>query len=123
MTHPGLMLGIEGRLCMKALPKVVVAALLLMPAVLVSAWVLHRSFCVPENHIGFEPSLLLWAAGPSILQGCAGPKGLRFLAWAISILMVTLITAALHFNLLLQYEDWIQRGMPDKPTWATLWQR
>ena len=36
--------------------------------------------------------------------------------------MVTLITAALHFNLL-QYEDWIQRGMPDKPTWATLWQR
>lgn len=108
---------------MKPLPKVVVAALPLMPAVMVSVWVLDRFFSVPENHIGFEPSLLLWAAGPSILQGCAGPKGLRFLAWAISILMVTLITAALHFNLLLQYEDWIQRGMPDKPTWATLWQR
>ncbi|MGE5451289.1 MAG: hypothetical protein ACM3VZ_05515 [Acidobacteriota bacterium] len=52
-----------------------------------------------------------------------GSKGLRFLAWAISILTVSLITAALHFNLLLQYEDWIQRGMPDKPTWATLGQR
>ncbi len=117
------MLGIDGRSCMKALPKVVVAALLLMPAVVVSAWVLHRSFVVPENRIGFDPALFFWAAGLSIIQGCVGSKGLRVLGWVISILTVGLITAALHFNLLLQYEDWIQRGMPDKPTWATLWQR
>lgn len=117
------MLGIDSRSCMKALPKVVVAALLLMPAVMVSAWVLHRSFVVPENHIGFDPALLFWAAGPSIIQVCVSPKGLRVLGWVVSILTVGLITAALHFNLLLQYEDWIQRGMPDKPTWATLWQR
>ena len=108
---------------MKPLPKVVVASLLLMPAVLVSAWVLHRSFCVPENHIGFEPSLLLWAAGPPFILGCVGSRGLRVLGWAMSILTVSLITAASHFNLLLQYEDWIQRGMPDNPTWKTLWQR
>lgn len=117
------MLGIDGRSCMKGLPKVVVAALLLMPAVMASAWVLHRSFVVPENHIGFDPALLFWAAGLSIIQVCVGPKGLRVLGWVISILTVGLVTAALHFNLLLQYEDWIQRGMPDKPTWATLWQR
>jgi len=108
---------------MKPLHKVVFAALLLMPAVMVSAWVLHRSFFVPENHIGFDPALLFWAVGLSIIQVCVGPKGLRSLGWVISILTVGLITAALHFNLLLQYEDWIQRGMPDKPTWATLWQR
>ena len=123
MTHPGLMLGIDDRLCMKALPKVVVATLLLMPAVMVSAWVPHRAFCVPDNHIGIEPSLLLWAAGLSIFLGVVGPRGLRFFAWGISTLTVGLITAVLHFNLLLQYDDWIQRGMPDKPTWATLWQR
>lgn len=117
------MLGIDGRSRMKALSKVVIAALLLMPAVVVSAWVLHRSFVVPGNHIGFDPALLFWAAGLSIIQVCVGPIGLRVLGWAISILTVVLITAALHFNLLLQYEVWIQRGMPDKPTWATLWQR
>nr|WP_315199957.1 hypothetical protein [uncultured Aquabacterium sp.] len=108
---------------MKPLLKIVVAALMLMPAVMVSAWVLHRSFCVPENHIGFEPSLLLWAAGPSFIQGCVGSRGLRVLGWAMSTLTVGLVAVALHFNFLLQYEDWIQRGMPDKPTWATLWQR
>lgn len=28
--------------------------------------------------------------------------------------------ATLHFNLLLQYEEWIRLGMPDKPSWAAL---
>jgi hypothetical protein len=68
---------------MKGLAKVVVAALLLMPAVVVSAWVLHRSFVVPENHIGFDPALLFWAAGLSIIQVCLGPKGLRALGWVV----------------------------------------
>lgn len=108
---------------MKPSPKGVMASFSLMSAVMVSAWVLYRSFGVPENHTGFEPVQLLWAVVPSILQGCFGLKRLRALAWAISILAVGVITAALHFNLLLQYEDWVQRGMPDKPTWATLWQR
>ena len=103
-TQPGPMLGIDGQSCMKALPRVVVAALLLMPAVVVSAWVLHRSFVVPENHIGFDPALLFWAAGLSIIQVCVGPKGLRVLGWVISILTVGVVTAAFDFNLLLEYE-------------------
>ena len=108
---------------MKPSPRGVMAIFSLMPAVMVSAWVLYRSFGVPENHIGFDPARLLWAVVPSILHGCFGPRGQRALVWAIPILTVGLITAALHFNLLLQYDDWLQRGMPDKPTWATLWQR
>ena len=108
---------------MNALLKRASAFLLLSAPLLVSMWVGYRSFWVPENHIGFDPARLLWAVVPSILQGCLGPRGLRALALGISILTAGLITAALHFNLLLQYDDWLQRGMPDKPTWAALWQR
>ncbi len=108
---------------MSALLKRASVFLLLSAPLLVWMWVGYRSFWVPENYIGFDPAQLLWAVVPSILNGCFGPRGLRALAWVISILTAGLITAALHFNLLLQYEDWIQRGMPDKPTWAMLWQR
>ena len=121
--HPAPRLGIDDPSRMKASPKVVAAAFSLMPAVMVSAWVLYRSFWVPENHIGFDSAQSPWAVVPSILPGCLGPRGLRALAWVISILTAGLITAALHFNLLLQYDDWVRLGMPDKPTWATQWPR
>jgi len=108
---------------MNALLKRASAFRLLSAPLLVSMCVGYRSFWVPENHIGFDSAQSPWAVVPSILPGCLGPRGLRALAWAVSVLMVGLITAALHLNLLLQYEDWVQRGMPDKPTWATQWPR
>lgn len=107
---------------MSALLKRASAFLLLSPPVLVSMWVGYRSFWVSDNHIGFDPMLLLCALVFSGPVAVVGRGRLRVVAWCISALMVVVITAALHFNLLLQYEDWIQRGMPDKPTWATLWQ-
>jgi hypothetical protein len=99
------------------------ALLLLSPPVLVSVWVVYRSFWVPGNHIGFDPLLLLWALVFSVLVALIGCGWLRVIAWIISVLTAGVIIGAMHFNLLLQYEDWIRLGMPDKPSWALAGQR
>lgn len=100
--------------------KKVLCILLLAPPVLVIFWVLQRAFFVPDNHIGFEPYLFMTTAGFAIVSAWLSHGGWRMAAMAVSVLTVVVIACAVHFNLLLQYEEWIQRGMPDKPGWAQL---
>ena len=100
--------------------KKTIAVLLLIPPVMMTVWVLYRAFWVPDNHIGFEPSLFMGAAIFSAIAAALSQGRLRLLACAVSLATVGVIACAIHFNLLLQYEEWIRLGMPDKPSWATL---
>lgn len=100
--------------------KKTIAVLLLIPPVVVIAWVLYRALWVPDNHIGFEPSLFMGAAVFSVIAAARSKGRLRLLAFAVSLATVGVIAGVIHFNLLLQYEEWIRLGMPDKPSWAAL---
>ena len=100
--------------------KKTIAILLLTPPVMMTVWVLYRAFWVPDNHIGFEPSLFIGAAGFSVIAAALSQSRLRLLACAVTLATVVVIGGAIHFNLLLQYEEWIRLGMPDKPSWAAL---
>ena len=100
--------------------KKAIAVLFLIPPVVVTAWVLYRALWVPDNHIGFEPSLFIGAAGFSVIAAALSQSRLRLLACGVTLATVVVIGGAIHFNLLLQYEEWIRLGMPDKPSWAAL---
>jgi hypothetical protein len=100
--------------------KKAISVLLLIPPVMVTAWVLHRALWVPDNHIGFEPSLFMGVAASSVIAAALSRGRLRWIAIGVSLATVGVIAGAIHFNLLLQYEEWIRLGMPDKPSWAAL---
>jgi hypothetical protein len=59
--------------------KKTIAVLLLILPVMMTVWVLYRAFWVPDNQIGFEPSLFTEAAGFSVgalmLQGSRADEG------------------------------------------------
>ena len=97
-----------------------IAVLLLIPPIMMTVWVLYRAFWVPDNHIGFEPSLFIGAAGFSVIAAALSQSRLQLLACAMTLATVVVIGETIHFNLLLQYEEWIRLGMPDKPSWAAL---
>jgi hypothetical protein len=70
----------------------------------------------PENHIGFH---LLWLL-PLFLVGAGIGFWRRETAsgrWAIlaSALSMVLLLLMYFFNVLLPYEVWLRRGMPDRP--------
>ena len=89
---------------------------LVSPA-LISIWyTTARVVTVTENHVGIDPWWLTAGAGPAILASVLLPTGWRVAAVAIGLVNVIVVATAIHFNFLLQYEDWIQRGMPDKPS-------
>ena len=100
--------------------KKTISFLLLMPPVMVTAWVLYRALWVPGNHIGFEPSLFMGVALSSVVAAALSRSHLRWVALGVSLVTEGVIAGAIHFNLLLQYEEWICLGMPDKPSWAAL---
>ena len=100
--------------------KKAIAVLFLVPPVAVTAWVLYRALWLPDNHIGFEPSLFMGSAGFSLIAAALSKGRSRLLACAVTLATVVVIGGAIHFNLLLQYEEWIRLGMPDKPSWAAL---
>ncbi|MEY4766513.1 MAG: hypothetical protein RI907_3186 [Pseudomonadota bacterium] len=91
-----------------------------MPPVAVTASVLYRALWLPDNHIGFEPSLFMGAAGFSLIAAALSTGRFRLLACAVSLATWVIIGGAIHFNLLLSYEAWIRLGMPDKPSWAAI---
>lgn len=89
---------------------------------MVTAWVFYRALWVPDNHIGFEPSLFMGVAVFSVIAAALSKSRLRLIACGVSLATVGVIAGAIHFNLLLQYEEWVRLGMPDKPSWAALGQ-
>lgn len=90
---------------------------LIAPCFFGIGYVIHRVLMVPENHVGLNPWLL--AAG--VIPACASFFVLngrwRLASMLIGALTVLIVWGAIELNLLLQYEDWIDRGMPSKPEW------
>lgn len=60
--------------------KKAISVLLLVPPVMVTAWVLHRALWVPGNHIGFEPSLFMGVAASSVVAAVLSRGHLRWMA-------------------------------------------
>ncbi len=100
--------------------KKMLAMLLLLPPALITVWFFYRALLVPENHIGFDPYLFMSAAGFSLASASLSRDGARVFALALSMMTVAVIAWAVHFELILQYEDWIRLGMPEKPGWAEI---
>ena len=83
------------------------------------AYVAWRLTNYPENHVGWS---LLWSLAPATLLGTLGvfdaymhrsARGLWLLGVALA--SMTLAAALYHFDVLLPYEVWLKRGMPDRP--------
>lgn len=89
---------------------------LVTPALVGVVFVIHRIVTVPENHVGLSPWLLAAGAVPALIAAALLPTGWRVAAALIAVANVAIVAMAIHFNFLLQYEDWIDRGMPEKPT-------
>lgn len=90
---------------------------LVLPALIGSCYTVFRIVGVPENHVGIDPWLLAAGALPAIAAAFLEGGVWRVLAFTIAITNLAIVAGAVHFNLLLQYEDWIRIGMPDKPNW------
>lgn len=86
-----------------------------VPAILSVALFAQRILFSSSSHVGFEPYYFL---GASLLAGvaCVSPsKRMRLAAVALASLNALIVVFAVHFNQVVQYEDWVKRGMPEKP--------
>jgi hypothetical protein len=85
----------------------------------------YRIASYPENHIGYSPYLALVVALPGAGVGLVALFGRRFGAprlraagaalLAASLALALLVVALDRFNILTDYETWLQRGMPPRP--------
>ena len=77
-----------------------------------------------SNHIGFSlfnfiPHILVLAViGLTNIIFPFKNRNLGILILCLSVLVVCCIFLFDHYNILLEYHDWIRRGMPSKP-WAS----
>jgi len=94
--------------------------MLLVPSITLVLGTALRVIGATGNHIGFDPLLLLVGVPFALIAARFFVGRQRALAIAIGLLNVVVVLCAVHFNLLLQYEDWIRRGMPEPPSWAVL---
>jgi len=70
-----------------------------------------------SGHTSFEPWLLSVVFVPTLIMGIIAlffkltrPNGM--LAWRIAIIGLGILFLLDYFNLLVQYDRWVQRGMP-----------
>jgi len=91
-----------------------------LPALLSIGFVAYRVLCVPVNHTGFTPHYLNIFSMASVLLALAFRLERRAL-WGIAALAALntyLVIWAINSHNLLEYEDWIKRGMPGKTVGA-----
>ncbi|MER2520562.1 MAG: hypothetical protein ABTQ34_07735 [Bdellovibrionales bacterium] len=82
-------------------------------------YVVWRIGHTPENHVGWN---VLWAIAPFILLTIlaaihAKIMSFSFSTWIVAFALIScLLIVALHkFNIMVPYETWIARGMPERP--------
>ncbi|WP_299440716.1 hypothetical protein [uncultured Rhodospira sp.] len=97
-----------------------IAAVLVLEAGIVAA-LFVRIAGSSVNHIGASPYLALMVALPGLVMGLAGlraPHRLRRgLSWGLvglSLAVAGAVVALDQFNILVEYETWLRRGMPDR---------
>ncbi|WP_439889530.1 hypothetical protein ACS7SF_09365 [Ralstonia sp. 25C] len=98
---------------MKAKILTLIAAL---PALMSILYVAYRVFFVDVNHVGLTPHYLDVPAVVSVLLALVFRLERRGL-WAVAViaaLNVLVVVWAIDTNILVEYEEWIRRGMPVK---------
>ncbi|MGO4813847.1 hypothetical protein AB4156_30380 [Cupriavidus sp. 2MCAB6] len=98
---------------MKAKILILIAA---MPALMSILYVLYRVFYVRVNHVGITPHYLDLMSMASVLLALlfgANRKGLWFIAW-LATLNVLMVVWAIDTYVLVEYEEWIRKGLPGK---------
>lgn len=87
-----------------------------LPALMSILYVAYRVFFDNVNHVGLTPHYLDVPAVVSVLLALAFRLERRAL-WAvaaIAALNVFVVVWAIDTNILVEYEEWIRRGMPKK---------
>jgi peptidoglycan/LPS O-acetylase OafA/YrhL len=83
------------------------------------AWFFHRILSYPENHVGWNfmimefPSFIL--AASSAYHFSMNRNKLYLLIVMASIASSLLLAVIFYTNILVPYEEWLARGMPDRP--------
>lgn len=87
---------------------------LLVPAITTAILVVHRVATTSENHISFDPYLFMVSVPFSGVAAILQKGTLRKFAMAIATLITLLIPFCTQLNILLSYEEWVLKGMPDR---------
>lgn len=86
------------------------------PALLSIAYVLYRTAFVRVNHVGLTPHYLDIFSVISVLLALTLRLERKWL-WAVVLVAaanVLLVVWAIETNILVEYEEWIRRGMPER---------
>jgi len=82
-------------------------------------WIFHRVLSYPENHVGWNfmimefPSFIL--AASSAYHFSRKRNKLYLLIVMASFASCILMAVIFYTNILVPYEEWLARGMPDRP--------
>lgn len=83
--------------------------------------IFYRVLMFSDNHVGWNVLFLLPIFGVIALLALIrrtqsiGSHGINHALIAFGILSAILVGVVYHFNILLPYEVWIKRGMPERP--------
>ena len=83
--------------------------------------IFYRVLMFGDNHVGWNVLILLPIFGAIALLALFrrtqsnGSDGINYALIVFGIFSAILIAAVYHFNVLLPYEVWIERGMPERP--------
>lgn len=107
--------------------KLVAAAKLLMVAAVLAFFNLYALFLNETNHTGFDPKIFIYfftfwiiidiSLVVAVFLGKL-PKGSTFHIISSALIAVIGILNVMHFmelGVILGYEEWVARGMPEKP--------
>ncbi|WP_247362048.1 hypothetical protein [Ralstonia pseudosolanacearum] len=86
------------------------------PALLSIMYVLYRAAFVRVNHVGLTPHFLDIFSVVSVLLALTFRLERRWL-WTVVLVAaanVLLVVWAIETNVLVEYEEWIRRGMPER---------
>jgi len=92
----------------------------LLECIAIGALVVAVASRAPSNHIGFDPRWLGVAALPAILAiGTAIARRTSGTAVLICTLTTVILVVGLllidQLNVMVQYDEWLRRGMPPSP--------
>ncbi|MGC5833751.1 hypothetical protein LDP08_24720 [Ralstonia pseudosolanacearum] len=86
------------------------------PVLLSIVYVLYRAVFVRVSHVGLTPHFLDIFSVVSVLLALTFRLDRRWL-WTVVLLAaanVLLVVWAIEANVLVEYEEWIRRGMPER---------
>lgn len=91
------------------------------PALLSIVFVAYRVLYVPVNHTGFTPHYLDVLSMASVLLALLLklPRAHLWLVVIVAVLNTAVVVWAIDSYNLMEYEDWIKHGMPEKSIGAS----